>query len=388
MNKNRVILIIAIILISFNLRGPLTVVGPLTEEISKDLKISYGVVGSITTIPLIVFSIVSAIISKILNKFGEEKTMFLGLWFIFIGEIIRSYLGCIGLFLGTIILGVGIAFGNIMIPTIIKSKFSTEVGVMTSIFTASMTFFGGVGVKSRMFIDSFNLSYKSIMALWSILTIIVIFIWITQLKNIENENFIKDERKEKISLRRSSLAWTITIFFGCQALLFYSFVAWLPTILQSKGFTIKESTNIAFLYQLFNVPASFIMPILAGKMKEQKILIIIISLVYFLGLLGFLLSTDETILIIATGLCGIGAGAAISLVMVFYGLRTSNKEEAAALSSMSQCGGYILAAIGPTLIGYTYDFTRNWSIPIIAMIIILLLLLISGIYCGKNIKVK
>ena len=160
MNKNRVILIIAIILISFNLRGPLTVVGPLTEEISKDLKISYGVVGSITTIPLIVFSIVSAIIRKILNKFGEEKTMLLGLWFIFIGEIIRSYLGCIGLFLGTIILGVGIAFGNIMIPTIIKSKFSTEVGVMTSIFTASMTFFGGVGVKSRMFIDSFNLSYK------------------------------------------------------------------------------------------------------------------------------------------------------------------------------------------------------------------------------------
>src|SRR5699024_7612138 len=50
------LLLIGIILISANLRGPLTSVGPLITFIRDDLSISNTLIGSLTTLPLLAFA--------------------------------------------------------------------------------------------------------------------------------------------------------------------------------------------------------------------------------------------------------------------------------------------------------------------------------------------
>jgi len=46
---------------------------------------------------------------------------------------------------------------------------------------------------------------------------------------------------------------------------------------------------------------------------------------------------------------------------------------------MSQSFGYLLAATGPVLMGFTYDQTKNWIYPILIIQVANILLLLSGI---------
>jgi MFS transporter, CP family, cyanate transporter len=47
------------------------------------------------------------------------------------------------------------------------------------------------------------------------------------------------------------------------------------------------------------------------------------------------------------------------------GLRTNNAHQAAALSGMAQCIGYLLAACGPALAGELHEQTGNWTIVLL-----------------------
>ena len=51
---------------------------------------------------------------------------------------------------------------------------------------------------------------------------------------------------------------------------------------------------------------------------------------------------------------------------------------------MAQSIGYILAAVGPILIGSLYDFTHSWTIPLITLIIVSVIVIIFGIGAGRN----
>lgn len=47
----------------------------------------------------------------------------MGIFLIFIGEILRSYTGMYGLFLGMLGIGCGIAIANVLLSSFVKEKF-------------------------------------------------------------------------------------------------------------------------------------------------------------------------------------------------------------------------------------------------------------------------
>ncbi|ETT43700.1 hypothetical protein EL84_22485 [Paenibacillus sp. VT-400] len=85
---------------------------------------------------------------------------------------------------------------------------------------------------------------------------------------------------------------------------------------------------------------------------------------------------------------GIGGGFAFSLAMMFFGLRTENAHQAAELSGMAQSIGYLLAAIGPALIGYLHDATNSWNLPLFILLGASVLLFVVGIGAASNQKLN
>ncbi|MCP1427130.1 CP family cyanate transporter-like MFS transporter [Paenibacillus xylanexedens] len=85
---------------------------------------------------------------------------------------------------------------------------------------------------------------------------------------------------------------------------------------------------------------------------------------------------------------GIGGGFAFSLAMMFFGLRTENAHQAAELSGMAQSIGYLLAAIGPALIGYLHDATNSWNLPLFILLGASVLLFVVGIGAASNQKIN
>src|SRR5699024_10731751 len=90
-----------------------------------------------------------------------------------------------------------------------------------------------------------------------------------------------------------------------------------------------------FLMQFTIVPFTFIVPIIAGKMKDQRLLSVITALFFAVGIVG-LLSNNSALIPLWVILIGIGSGSAFSLSMMFFTLRTTTVRQASELSGMAQ----------------------------------------------------
>ena len=69
-------------------------------------------------------------------------------------------------------------------------------------------------------------------------------------------------------------------------------------------------------------------------------------------------------------LIGTATSALFPYLMVNFSLKTSAPEKTAQLSGLSQTGGYILAAFGPTLFGYSFDLFHSWVPAVAALLLV------------------
>ncbi|MED4400551.1 CynX/NimT family MFS transporter [Metabacillus fastidiosus] len=384
-NSKILLLTIGIILIGANLRAPLTSVGSLIPFIRDDLAMSNALAGTITTLPLLAFALFSPFAPKIANKSGMERTIFFSLIVLIIGIIIRSLQGIIPLFTGTILIGLAIAVGNVLLPGFIKMNFPLKIGVMTGIYAVFMNLFGALASGISVPLSSFrSLGWHGALEAWAILAFIAVLFWLPQLRN----NYIVIKPASTPSQRgnsiwRSPLAWKVTLFMGLQSFMFYTMMTWLPGILQLNGYSSNAAGWMLFLMQFAIIPITFIIPVLAGRMKDQKILSIITALFFFFGIGGLLIG-NASLIPLSIILFGIASGSAFSLAMMFFSLRTNNGGQAAALSGMAQSFGYLLAAIGPVLFGGLHDLTNGWTVPLSMLLIISIVILFVGIEAGKD----
>ena len=185
-------------------------------------------------------------------------------------------------------------------------------------------------------------------------------------------------------MSHSPMAWWLALYMGSQSLLFYSMVAWMPTILLSKGVDSDTVSLFSLLYQWVSVPSSFFMPILAARAKDQRPLTMGMACFYFVGMAVFLVSNNPLVLGIATCINALGAGAGISLSMCMISLRAENARPAARLSGMVQSLGYLLAASGPFIMGAIFDLTQSWSVAISFLLIDLLVMFFAASKAGAN----
>ncbi|GAA0430371.1 MAG: CynX/NimT family MFS transporter [Bacillota bacterium] len=384
-NRNTWIFLIGIILIGSNLRAPLTSVGSLISYIRDDLGISNALAGTITTLPLLAFALVSPFAPKIANRIGIEWTIFISITLLTIGIIIRSLFGSIFLFSGTILIGLAIAIGNVLLPGLIKMNFPLKIGLMTGIYAVFMNVFGALGSGLGVPISSIgDIGWQGSLAVWGILSFIALLFWIPQLqKQNKSDPTTSATPQAEGSIWKSTLAWCITLFMGLQSLIFYTLITWLPEILQSHGFSSDSAGWMLFLMQFAIIPVTFIIPVIAEQMNDQKLLASITAILFMIGI-GGLFSGIIPVLVISVIFIGIAGGSAFSLSMMFFSLRTSNGQQAAEMSGMAQSFGYLLAALGPVLIGALHDLTNGWQVPLIMLFIISTIILIVGLESGKQ----
>ena len=162
-------LMLGIIFVAFNLRPAITSVGPLVGIIQKDLDLMHWSVGLLTSLPLIAFSFVSPVVPKLSRRLGNERALILGLVILFMGIGLRFMSMAFFLFAGTLLVGVGIAICNVLLPSIVKGKFPLKVGLMTSIYSTSMGLMASLasGVSIPL-AEGLNLGWQNTLIIWGI----------------------------------------------------------------------------------------------------------------------------------------------------------------------------------------------------------------------------
>ncbi|MNT34321.1 Inner membrane transport protein YeaN [compost metagenome] len=86
-------------------------------------------------------------------------------------------------------------------------------------------------------------------------------------------------------------------------------------------------------------------------------------------------------------LLGLGTGGGIILGLAFVGLRASHAQQAAALSGMAQCVGYLFAATGPAVVGALHDRLDSWSVALGTCAALCVAMAVIGLYAGRAMQI-
>ena len=382
------LLIAGILFIAINLRPALASVGPLVSTIRESTGLSNSMLGLLTALPLLAFGVVSMLTTLFTKRFGMAATLAGALLLITIGILVRSIDFIPALYIGTILSGIGIAFGNVLLPSLVKRNFESNSGLITSLYSGVMAIGAATAAGiSVPLAQNEVFGWRGALGVWALLSFAAFFIWLPQIwrnkKAKKHRNFLKAMKH----LTRSALAWKVAVFMGLQSFAFYVILAWVPDILQSRGFDASYSGWMLSLSQGTGVLGSLVIPIWAGRKKDQRSIILILVLLEAISLVG-LMFPQAGLVPIWVSLIGFALGGSFGLVLMLIIFRSDDSETAAELSGMAQSIGYLIAATGPILFGSIFDLTGNWSYSLAFLLAIAILKLYVGLGAGKPGKIS
>ncbi|MGG1073821.1 MFS transporter [Priestia megaterium] len=386
-NRNKLFLF-ALILAAFNLRPGLTSVSPVLHGITKDLGMSSTLASLLTSIPLLCFGFCSLFAGRLANRYQPEKVITFAITCIGIATFLRAFTNSsIYLLITALLIGAGIGVVSPLLSGFIKSHFPEKAASMIGIYSTSMVVGASISIGLTTPLQHwFNHSWKNGLAFWSILALLAIPLWLMVIKQsrIPASNF---SQKKKVSLPlKNKKAWLLTSFVGIVTLLFYCFAAWLPAIVEEKGWTPAFGGLVGTIAMIAQLPATLLLPSLLKVLPSRRFWITTFTLSIIIGL-SLLCFTNITPIV--SSIClGVGAGGLVSLTLLLPLDMASSPMEASTWSAMTQAIGYMIGAVGPFIIGFLHDYLGSFVPTLYLLIIIGFIAILLGWKITKPAKGK
>jgi len=375
-------IIAGILLFSANLRGLFTAVGPLLGTLQDAFGMGASEAGLLIALPLVVFCLVSPLAPRLARGLGLERALFVALGVMAVGIIVRAFGPLWALYLGTAVLGAGIAIGNTLLPSLLKRDFPDQLTKLTAVYAITMGI--GSAVASAVVVPlSDAVGWRLSLGAFVILPLASALLWLPQLgRHSDIVRQTTPQAAESVKVWRSPLAWQVTLFFGVNSAVYYAVATWLPSILADAGFTQAMAGTLHGVMQLATaLPGLFLAPLVQRTRDQRGIAAALVSL-GLVSIVGLCLLPGWAVLWVSG--FGFGVGGAFILALAFLGLRTRSADQTARLSGMTQSVGYVLSASAPVLFGALHDKTGSWA-PVLAICALLCgLLIILGLAAGRD----
>lgn len=378
-----VIAAIGIMLVAANLRPPVVSVAPLLDDIVADLGFSSAVAGLLTTLPVLCFGLSAPFAPRLASRFGIERTVFVSMIVLIAAMVLRFVPNAVALFAGSALVGAAIGVCNVVLPSLIKRDFAHRSGLMTGLY--SMTLSGGAAIAAGLTVPidhAVGENWRLTLLSWSMLAVVAVVVWVPQLRRVHRVAVTHVAP----SLRRNRIAWAITVFMGTQSMIFYTFSAWLPTYLVELGRSDAEAGAVLAVGQICALTASLVIPIIAARYADQRLITLVVLAICAAGFIG-LVCTDSPVTLWAIMIM-IGPGASISLALLFMVLRSPSTAVTSQVSGMAQSIGYIVAALGPILIGALHDATDSWKLAMGVLGLVVIPQALSTLVAARDVKMR
>ena len=377
MKKQSLFFVLGIVLIGTVLRSPFTALPTILVDIAQGLGVEVSSLGILTSLPLLMFALFSAFASLLAQKIGLEHLFTYCLLLLTVGSAIRIF-NLPLLYLGTLIIGASIAIFNVLLPSMIQANQPQKISLLTTLYVTAMGV--STAIASYLSVPTTQASsWKGLILVLSSLCLVTLLIW---LPNHRHNHYLEGqkEKKSKENILKSKDVWAIIIFGGLQSLLFYTSMTWLPTIAISAGLSNSDAALLASIFSLISIPFSMTVPSLTTHLSDghRRIMLTIISIAGMTGIAMLLYPSSSFLYwLVVHLLIGTACSALFPYLMVCFSLKTSSPEKTAQLSGLAQTGGYILAAFGPTLFGYSFELFQSWIPAVLALLAVDIIMTVS-----------
>jgi len=381
-------LLVAVCLVAANMRPAITGLGPLLDQIGADTGMSVSALGVLAAVPLVAWALFSPLAHDLSRRFGQPRVLMWSLFVLLAGTLVRSIPGpVVSLWIGTAIVGIGIAIINVLMPAVVKRDFPTRVAAVTAAYTALLAGLGAVS--SGVVVPISHIPLGGDPAGWRFALLVTgaallpfaIAGWWWAHRGAEHAHVRASSPRGRTGIWSDPIAWLVAVYMGLQASMFYMFVTWLAPLSMSIGRTEVVAGIDVMVYQLFSLAGCLLLPLILRGGLERWAPALIPSLA-IVGVAGLMLAPSA--LLLWASLIGLTGGATLAMSLTLMAQRARDHDASAALSGMSQSVGYVIAALGPIAFGALHSLTGDWIASLALVLAVLAALTVVGLFAGRN----
>ncbi|WP_278941275.1 CynX/NimT family MFS transporter [Pseudomonas helleri] len=379
------LLLLGLVLVALNLRPALSSVAPLLGVVSDSLGLSAAQAGLLTTLPVLCLGVFAPLAPILARRFGTERVVLGILLTLGGGIVLRSCLGEVGLFAGSILAGASIGVIGVLLPGIIKRDFAGHAGTMTGVYTMALCLGAALAAGATVPLSHYlGDSWAMGLGFWALPALLAAIFWLPQVGKRQGAHNVAYRVQ---GLLRDPLAWQVTLYMGLQSSLSYIVFGWLPSILIGRGLTPTDAGLVMSGSVIVQLATALTAPWLATRGKDQRLAIVLVMGLTLAGLFGCLYAPMDSLWSWAVVL-GLGQGGTFSLALTLIVLRSRDSHVAANLSGMAQGVGYTLASLGPLAVGVVHEVTGGWDALGWIFAVIGLCAIVAGLGAGRALYVN
>ncbi len=379
--RRTALVLVGLVLLSFNLRPTAVSVGPVLAEVRDSFSMSGPAAGLLTSLPVVAFAAFGALAPAAARTVGVHRVTLLAILAAIAGLTGRAVTHSEALFLVLSLLALGgMAMANVLLPSLVKLHFPDHVGRVTAIYTTALS----IGLTAALVLTvpishTFG-GWRAGLGAWAALAVVAAVPWVSLVAH--DRHLERTPRTITFgAVARTPLGVAMALFFGLQSLQAYVIFGWFAQLWRDSGYSAGVAGLLAGVVAGTSIPLSLWLPnVLARSADPRRVLFAVIA-AYPVGYVGLMIAPHSLAPLWAV-VVGIGT-VTFPLILTLIGLRAHSAEGTAALSAFTQSAGYLVAAVGPFLVGVVHDATGGWNVPLLMLLVLTVPLFALAAYVGK-----
>lgn len=170
-------LVVATLIAAMMMRAPVTGVPPVLTQLARTLALSPTASGLATTLPLLCFGAFAFITPMLAARAGVEPTLLIALVVIAAGVGVRLVVSIPTFFTGTVLIGMGVALANVVVPAVVRTWFSHRLALMMGLYSLVLQISGAAGPLATSFATDAGWDWSQAIGVWLIPGIVTAAIW-------------------------------------------------------------------------------------------------------------------------------------------------------------------------------------------------------------------
>lgn len=381
MFDRRLFLVLALLLFAANLRTPITAISPLFPQLSESLGLTNTSTGLLASLPLLIFAIASPIVGKVAIKLGISRLLGWALCLLNLGFLLRAAGSISALYIGTLFCAIGIALGNVLLPSWLKAYFPAQARTLTAWYALTM------GLSAAAFAAlSVPLAHHwgwqlALAAPFSVALLSAICWYHANRITKQTPVVMTHKFSASHSVWKNPIAWQVSAYMGLCSLTFYIVINWLPAILQDQGIS---ATQAGVLHGGLQIAGALAGLLLSYQLKHVSLPVIASghAVLVGVGMMGLLFIPQWPLLWCL--LLGYSGGGVFIIALTLLSTVPDTAAESASLSGMSQSLGYLIASTGPILAGTLHEYWQSWVPVQWLFIMVCLIMAVLGLCASRH----
>lgn len=346
------------------LRMTILAIPPVLATIRDDFALSATQVGLLSSIPPALFAIASLVGSLLVMKLGLKHALVGGLLMVAGGSALRGLSPTYSvLFATTIVMSIGVAIMQPIMPTAVRQWMPRHVGTGTAIYTNGLLLgeIFPVFLAAPLVLPFVHGSWRMSLVVWSVpIALIAIIVWMAAPREHHHRLAPSAAPRKWLPDWHKGLVWRLGLLFCCFNSIYFSTNAFMPIYLASVGRSDLIGSALTAL-NLAQLPASLLLLLIADRIERKAWTYVASGVLSLAAVAGIVFDVGPATIWWA-GLLGFANAAALIVGLTLPPL-LCDKEDVARTAAGTFTISYGAAVAIAVLCGVVWDLS---GIPMLA----------------------